>query len=251
MKQHNSYVALCSMVMRLKFKMATRKLKYIREGIEGAFFIAVALLTPFLQSRRARWGATDGEVRRPLPGDALVPDSKGGYTHAITINATADNVWPWLVQLGQGRGGFYSYELLENLAGCNMHNADQIIPEFQHLRVGDNVLMHPTNGSPYVVAAIETCRALILQLRVDTQTGNAIDLTDPLPDEYHNGSWVFFLDEQDEGTTRLISRSRNAITASFGNKLFYGFLGPVSTIMDRKMLLGIKQRAEAANRPAS
>ncbi len=235
------------MVMRLKFKMATRKLRYISEGIEGAFLIVVALLTPFLQSRRARWGATNGEVHRPLPGDVMVTDSKGGYTHAITINTTADKVWPWLVQIGQGRGGFYSYELLENLVGCNMHNADQIIPEFQHLRVGDKVLMHPTNGSPYVVAAIESYRALILQLRVDTKTGNTFDLTDPPPDEYLNGSWVLFLDEQDEGSTRLISRSRNDISASSGNKLFYCFIGPVSTIMDRKMLLGIKQRVEAAN----
>lgn len=185
------------------------RLKYIGEGIEGAVRIAVALLTPFLHSRRARWGATDDEVRRSPPGDDLVPDSISGYTHAITINAAADEIWPWLVQIGQDRAGFYSYELLQNLVGCNMYNASQIIPEFQQIEVGGKVVMHPTNGSPYVVAAIESYRALILQLRVDTQTGNTFDLTDPLPDEYHNGSWVLFLDEQDEGTTRLISRSRN------------------------------------------
>ena len=101
--------------------------------------IAIALVTPFLRPWYRKWGATDAEVDRSLPGDDLVAYPKGDYTHAITIRASAAEIWPWLVQLGQGRGGFYGYEWIENLVGCQIHNADHIIPEFQHLEVGDSV----------------------------------------------------------------------------------------------------------------
>lgn len=225
--------------------MAGGKFKDIGEGTGGTFLIAAALLMPFLRSRYRTWGATEDEVRRPLPGDDLVPDSKGGYTHAVTIHAPAAKIWPWLVQIGQGRGGFYSYELLENLVGCKMHNADQILPEFQHLKVGDTVPMHPKGDYPYVVAGIEPGRALILQIRVDTQTRKTFDLTDTMPDKYLNQSWVFFLDEFNEGTTRLISRSRNDWNRSLANTLFFGIFGPITLVMDRKMLLGIRNRVEA------
>lgn len=226
----------------------TSKWKVIGEGLVGAVAIATALLTPFLRSRRIKWGATDAEVNRSLPGDDLVPLSKGGYTHAITIHASAVEVWSWLVQIGQGRGGFYSYDWLENLVGCDIHSVDRIIPEFQHLEVGDSVLMQPEKGSPYKVAAIEPGRALVLLIRVDTQTGNTFEFTDKMPEKYQNSSWVFFLDELDEETTRLISRSRNDWSRGLGNALVFGIFGPISLMMQRKMLLGIKQRAEAAGR---
>jgi len=221
------------------------KFEYIREGITGALHIAAALL-PFLRSWYRKWGATEDEIQRSLPGDELVPHPKGDYTHAITIRAPASEVWPWLVQIGQGRGGFYSYEWLENLVGCNIHNADRIIPEFQHLEVGDSVQLHPKKGYPYTVAAIELGRALVLQMRVATQTGNTFKLTDIAPEKYQNFSWVFFLDELDEGTTRLISRTRNDWNQSLANAQVFSIWGPISLVMDRKMLLGIKQRVEAA-----
>jgi hypothetical protein len=105
--------------------MADSKFKFNEfvEGIAGAFLIAAALLTPFLRSWRTKWGATDAEAHRSLPGDDLVPHSKCGYTHTITIRASAAEVWPWLVQMGQGRGGMYSYEWLEKLVGCDIHYA--------------------------------------------------------------------------------------------------------------------------------
>lgn len=210
--------------------MANIKLKTVGEGVEGAFLIAFILLTPFLRSRHSRWGATDAEIQRSLPGDNLVPNSRGGYTHAITVRASTAAVWPWLVQIGQGRGGFYSYELLENMAGCQIHNADRILSEFQQLEIGDRVGMHPKTGNPYEVNFIEPGRVLVLLLRDKTQTG----------------SWVFFLEELDANTSRLISRSRNDYSRSLGNTLTFGILGPISIVMDRKMLLGIKKRAEGA-----
>jgi hypothetical protein len=220
--------------------------KYIGEGIAGAARIAAALLTPFLRPRRTKWGATNAEVQRFLPGDDLVPQPKWGFTHAITVRASAADVWPWLVQMGQGRGGFYSYDWLENLVGCKIHSADRIIPELQQMEVGDSIRLHPkTLGLP--VAIIEPGRALVLQIRVDTQTGNTFELTDTIPDKFINLSWGFFLDELNEGTTRLIIRSHYDYNTILGNKLVYGplIVEPVSFVMSRKMLLGIKQRAEA------
>lgn len=206
--------------------------------------IVFAFLTPFLGSRRSRWGATDAEACQPLPGDDLVPHSKGGYTHAITIRASAAEIWPWLVQMGQGRGGFYSYDALENLAGCNIHSADRILPQFQHLEVGNRILTHQ-KGMGYTVAAIEPGRVLVLLERVDTQTGDTFELTGKMPDKYLNQSWVFFLAEVDERTTRLISRSRNDWNQSLINRVVFGIFGPISMVMQKKMLQGIKKRAEA------
>lgn len=220
------------------------KFKDIAEGIAGALHIAAAFL-PFLRGWYRKWGAIDDEIQRSLPGDELVPYPKGDFTHAITIRASAAEVWPWLVQMGQGRGGFYSYEWLENLAGCQIHNANRIIPEFQHLDVRDSVRLHPKSGYPYVAATIETDRVLVLQIRVDTEIGSTFELTDTMPDKYLNQSWVFFLDQLDDGTTRLISRSRNDWNQSLANTLVFGIFGPISFVMDRKMLLGIKQRAES------
>jgi len=210
--------------------MADSNFKYIGEGIVGAAAIAVALLTPLFQARRARWGATAAEVQHSLPGDDLVPHPKGGYTHAITIRASAADVWLWLVQMGQGRGGFYSYEFLQNLVGCQIHNADRIIPGFQHLEVGDSVRLHP-KAPPLQVATIEPGRVIVLYAGEYTRNGS---------------TWVFFLDELDEGTMRLIARFRFDCKPSLGNMLGYSFvLEPISCLMQRKMLLGIKQRAEA------
>jgi len=100
------------------------KWKTIGEGLAGVAIMALSLITPFLNHRRRYWGATDTDIQRTLPGDDLVPDLKGEYIHAITIQAPAADIWPWLVQIGQGRGGFYSYELLENMIGCKIKNAD-------------------------------------------------------------------------------------------------------------------------------
>ena len=221
------------------------KWKNLGEGLTGMAIMATSLLTPFLNGRRRKWGTTEEEIQRDYPGDDLVPESKGVYLHAITINASAAEIWSWLVQIGQDRGGFYSYELIENMIGCKIRTADKIIPEYQHLEVGDSIPMHPSMGSPYVVVAIEPERALVLLQRVDVNTGKTFQPGDRMPEKYQNMSWLFFLDESDDGTTRLISRSRNDWNPSLGNTIFYGIFGALTMEMDRKMLKGIKQRVEA------
>ncbi len=207
------------------------KLKNIVEGIEGAAFIIFALVTPFLRPWRARWGATDAEVKRKLPGDELMPHPKWGYTHAVTIKASVVEVWPWVVQMGQGRGGFYSYEFLENLVGCDIHNADRIIPEFQNLKVGESIKLHPKVAMP--VAIVVPNHALVLHYEAD-----------------FSSNWMWVLEKIDEKTTRLISRFLIDYGPGLKNRLSYSpcFMEPIEFAMSRKMLLGIKQRAEALGR---
>lgn len=189
-----------------------------------------------------RWGATDEEVRMRLPGDELVPNPRINATHAITIRASAANVWPWLAQIGQGRGGFYSYDWIENVMGLNIHSADRIIPEFQHLEVGSTIPLAP-GGFDIPVAAVEPGRVLVLH--GDTRSGNAPVALQMKPGEYMNTSWTFYLDGRADGTTRLIERFRADYNPSPQNTLFYRvFLEPGAFLMERKMLLGIKERAE-------
>jgi hypothetical protein len=220
-------------------------LREVAAGIEGAFLIGANLaLWPLLRGWRLRWGATGDEVQRVLPGDELVPHPKWLYTHAITVRATAAKVWPWLAQMGQGRGGFYSYEFLENLVGCDIHNADRIMPEFQNLQVGDGIKLAPSMlGFP--AAIVEPGRAILLH--ADTRVGSAPVPTSQKPGDYFATTWVFFLDEQSDGTTRLITRSRYDYNDTLANRLMYGtvLVEPISCVMQRKMLLGIKLRAEA------
>lgn len=208
----------------------------IQEGL-GAVGIAVTIVTsPLLRPWYRKWGATEAEEKMSLPGDDLVSTPKIEATRAITIQAPAASVWPWLAQLGQGRGGWYSYERLENLIGCDMHNADQIIPEYQDIKAGDIVRMGPNENYPtFDVVAIESGRALILQGVIPGEQ------TTPT-------TWVysFFLDPIDEKTTRLILRFRLDYESKLSNVIMWrAFTDPIDFVMERKMLQGIKVRAEA------
>jgi len=191
-------------------------------GGAGALAAYMLLIRPW----HLQWGATEEELKMPLPGDELVKHPKLNATHAITINAPVAEVWPWLVQVGQKRGGFYSYTWLENLVGCEMSNADQIVPEWQDLKVGDEVWLHP-KAPPLKVLAMEPGRAIVLE-----------------------NSWTFVLDPIDDHTTRLIIRGRGDFNPDLKNALlnfilWRGVFEPAHFIMERKMMLGIKERAEA------
>jgi hypothetical protein len=206
-----------------------------RRSLRVIFLIALSLVGPayWLLGRpwHIRWGATEAEIDQPLPGDEIVKHPRNWSTRAITIHAPAAVVWPWLLQIGQGRGGLYSYDWLENLAGCDIHTADRIIPEFQQLQVGDKVRLGPDGYPFFAVAAIEPGRALVLGGNPDPRAGNH--------------SWVFFLDPIDETTTRLIVRSRGDYPPTVGNFVIWRVITePLQFVMERKMLLGIKQRAD-------
>jgi len=166
-----------------------------------------------------KWGATDEDVRKGLPGDELVPHPALESTRAVTILAPAEEVWRWLVQLGQDRGGFYSYDRLENLAGADIHNVDRIVPEMQHLKVGDFVPMAPVEwGVPmggFTVVRIEPGRAVVWR------QGWPNDLVKMSSSEVQErGTWAFVLEEVDEGTTRLLLRERSGLKPRMRDVLF-------------------------------
>lgn len=178
-----------------------------------------------------RWGATDQEVDEGLPGDALIADPNLTATRAITVRTSTDRVWPWIAQLGQGRGGFYSYDYLENLVGCEIHSADRVVPEWQHLRVGDEVKLHPEVALG--VAVLEPGRALVLR------GGVPMGRTPP-PYDF---TWAFVLREGPDEATRLVVRERYGYTRPWAPVLVE-LVEVLSFLMTQKMLRGIRDRAE-------
>ncbi|MET0496142.1 MAG: SRPBCC family protein [Actinoplanes sp.] len=194
---------------------------------------ATALLAAAAVARRRqlRWGATDTEVMQTMTGDDLVSDPDLTSTRAITIQAGADDVWPWLVQLGQGRGGFYSYDTLENLVGCDIHSADTINPKWQALGVGDAVRLAPEIA--LTVAVAEAPRTLVLQ-------GGVLPGAVTAPYDF---TWTFDLTAVSPTTTRLVVRERYAYLTWWVG-LVIEPVTVLSFLMSRRMLRGIRDRAE-------
>ncbi len=211
-------------------------------GLASAAAAAYALaIRPWM----SRWGAAEDELLSAFPGDDLIPTAKIDMTHAITIRATPAQVWPWLVQIGQGRGGFYTYDWIENIAGLNIHSATRILPEHQGLQLGDQVPLAP-DGTGMQVATLEAEKTLVLHS--DTRSNIIGGLPTMRPDDYLAGLWGFHLVEVEPGLTRLVERFKVDWNPGLVNNLAYHiFLEPVSFIMERGMLLGIKQRVESGS----
>ncbi len=219
--------------------------QHFHSKIMAAFITKLTLLAAYLLALRPwhlKWGASEDEVSQPLPGDDLIPEPQTESTRAITINAPATTVWPWLVQIGQGRGGFYSYDWLENLFGLNIHSANRIIPQWQALNIDDIVRLTP-EGAEMSVATIEPNRALVLRA-IDPSTKRPVDRDKPT---YWDFTWAFVLHELDERSTRLVVRARGDYKPASLTVLGF-LLEPIQFVMERKMLLGIKQRAEVLAR---
>jgi hypothetical protein len=180
--------------------------------------------------RFLRWGATDAEIADLQPGDELIANADITATRAITIQRSPDAVWPWIAQLGQGRGGFYSYDVLENLLGFDIHSADRIVPDWQRLEVNDEIRLAPTVGLK--AAIVDPGHALVLQGSLPIARRPPFDST-----------WAFILREQADGTTRLLSRERYAYRRWWA-PLVVEPTQAISFVMSRKMLLGIKTRVE-------
>ena len=205
--------------------MRSRLIKAVTGGAlaAGAGVTAYPL---FFRQQCLTWGATAEEVSGKLPGDELLPEADIVSTRAVTIDAPPDAVWPWLVQMGSGRGGVYTYDWIENLFGLHMHSAREILPQFQDLKVGDELPLGP--GRP--VMRVMIC---------DPERTLTVRFADG------NWVWIFALFAED-GRTRLISRNRIATPGVAPPVRLFNMLvmEPGSLIMERKMLLGIKQRAE-------
>jgi len=196
-----------------------------------------------LLPRVLKWGATDDEVVRPMLGDQLVDNPMYVTTRAVTVAAPAAAVWPWLVQIGQNRGGFYSYDRLENLAGLNIHSADEIHPDWQDLRAGEDfVTLDPDGVMKMTIVTLDPGRALVLRSGAPGEPPQA-------PGDFFKGeiewTWAFVLQPLGATGTRLLVRSRAAWADTPSARAARGFLlGPAHLIMERAMLRGIRARAE-------
>ncbi|PKN93610.1 MAG: hypothetical protein CVU44_09695 [Chloroflexi bacterium HGW-Chloroflexi-6] len=191
-------------------------------GLVALVVITAVLLTPWMD----RWGATDAEIQATFPGDELVKNPASFLNRAITIQAQPEQIYPWLLQIGADKGGWYSYDWLETLANCPNTNADRIHDEWQGLTVGDEVKMCPGEFAPppYIVAQLHPNRAIIMG-------------------HQENGEWVdlyqFVLIPQNDGSTRLVLRTRTMMIGGI-----WDVVHPIAFIMEQRMLRTVKERAE-------
>jgi hypothetical protein len=174
-----------------------------------------------------RWGTTRDELTRVMTGDAIIVNPTHSATHAVTVDAPPHDIWPWLVQMGYQRGGLYSYDWLDRLFGfLDRPSADRVLSEFQHLAVGDKIRLGPREELS--VAALEPCRALALSYNA------------------HGFQWVwqFGLYPVENTCTRLGTRGTERVPKTVGGWFFMRLMEPAAFVMTRRMLLGLKQRAE-------
>lgn len=225
--------------------------KSIGEAVVGAILVTAAvLLSPVIRLWYYKWGATGVEVQWGLPGDYLVPHPKLTYTRAITIRASASRVWLLLTQIWYHGIGWQPCDLLRGQGAAadsrDVTSTERIVSELQNLKVGDKVDLPPQVGS-YELAAVEPGRALVLLSRIDTKTGNRYEQADPVPEKYIESSWVWYLRRVDQQTTRLTVRTRLDYDPSLRSMLIWRGLGEtIRLVIERSVLLAIKQRAEAA-----
>ena len=202
-------------------------LAVLRLGRLGGTLLVVAVASVVVFAYRLAirpwhlgWGATDEELSRPMPGDDLLPGS-GSATRAITIKASPERIWPWLVQLGYGRAGWYSYDWIDN---DFRPSADRVLPEHQRLEVGDRILMMPSMG--FEVQAIDAPRSIV-SLLDDGST-----------------SWCLALYPATDGSTRLVSRWRPRFERTVASFLMTLLVEPGTFVMEQKMLRTIRDRVE-------
>jgi hypothetical protein len=235
--------------------------------------LVAALASGYLLRRQGlRWGATDEEVHKILPGDEIVPHPMLETTHAVPIEASAEEIWPWLVQMGHYRAGFYadpswwdkySDKYLRSLSRKEAEESgygfrevpsdERIIPEFQDLKEGDTILDGPPGSVFFTVRLMESNRALVLYS--DTHLRFMVPRSireNPNYGIYGEFSWAFVLEEKRERNTRLILRTR----ASYGPRLYRALTTPLVLVggeyfTTRKMLHGIKRRVEQTARQPS
>ncbi len=188
-----------------------------------------------------RWGATHEEVHRELPGDDIVEHTSGVTMHAITIQASPEDVWPWIVQMGYHRGGWYTYDWVDRyIWHIDNPSADRIVPELQNVKVGDIIPDGEPGTAWYVVDRLEPHRLLVLH--------STSHIPPPIrvryPEARVDWTWTFFLEPTPEGT-RLLLRVRPWSHPWWLRALYHLVVVPSDFVMARSMLRGIKARAEA------
>lgn len=210
---------------KTKTALAVVAVPIVLTGIWGVSFAAG------LGDWMGNWGSTIIERTIPLPGDEVLPDAHTLGTKAITVAATPEEIWPWLAQMGVGRAGMYSYDLIDRLVGSgdavDGHSATRIHPELQERKVGDQMVFHPPSGLAYTVASVNAPRLIVYR-------GQSLG---PV-------SWTFYLVPNDDGT-RLITRWRGAPSTGVGETVANAVFGTMDFVMEQRMLTRIKELAEA------
>ena len=211
-------------------------------ALEGAALILWNLIaTPIIGRRRLRWGTVGTEATDSLPGDEYVPEPKWTYTLGMAVDAPPKNVWPWIAQLGQARGGFYTYQTLENMAGCGITNTTEILPDHQHPAVGEDIYLHPT-APPMRIEIIDPPNALVL-------FGSPADIG--AEESWGMSTWQFAINPSHDGGSRLLTRGRFYYTPDWKSRLAFGRfpIEAITFVMSRKMMLEIKRLAERHTEP--
>jgi len=214
-------------------------LRFVLESVEGVGVCLAVMGTWPLSKRWLRdWGAHPEERERVWPGDALVSPHHEAYTRAVTVSASSSDVWEWVVQFGLGRAGFYSYELLERLAGIPVKNVESIEPSLQSLEVGDEIQLHP-NAPGIPVASVEPGRHICFG--VADAPGRAEATPDP------RRSWSIYIEPLEPDTSRLLLRGcvEPPRAPTLLKRLSLALEGPIDFVMEQRMLRTIRRLAEA------
>ncbi len=229
---------------RVEHRLPRDTLRDRIEACGGAAVMVASFLTPFLRSARSHWGLSEAEANRPRPGDELIQQPSWSWTHGVEIDADANDVWPWIAQIGADRGGFYSYQFLENIAGCNLKNAEAIHPEWE-VREGGKLSLHP-KMPPLSVVTVLPGYGFVAYAAPDEGTRAA-------GKPWSAVTWAFFVDDLGPGRSRLVSRYRCATSDDLATRLALGpaCVEPIGFAMDRRMLLGVKERAQQHRAVAS
>lgn len=202
---------------------------------------AVAAYAVVVRPRMLRAGATDAEVNEPYPGANLVPGSRRGATMAATINASPREVWPWLVQMGHDRAGWYSWDRLDNFGQAS---ADRIHPEWQAIAVGDHLGSTPGGTQWFEVAAVEPLRFLALRASFDLR-GRPIAHTSVRPRAYTDSVWCFLLDELPDNRSRLVVSGYGcARPRPLGAIIDFLLWEPAHWVMQDRQFTNLKRRTE-------
>ena len=216
----------------------------ILAALEGVALIGWHLIaTPFIRRERMQWGTIGTEATDALPGDDLVPEPKWSSTLGITVDASPEDVWPWIAQIGQGRGGFYTYQTLENLAGAGITNVTEILPDHQHPVAGEGISL-ASGMPPLRIDAVDPPNALVLFGSPAGVDGE---------DSWGRSTWQFAVNAGPAGGTRFLTRSRYDHSPDLKGRLTFGRfpLEVISFVMSRKMMLEIKRLAERQARQPS
>jgi hypothetical protein len=202
--------------------------------------LAAGAYTALVRPRLLRWGATREEANTSYPGDDLVQRATAQSTMAVSLPAPPEDVWPWLLQMGCGRAGWYSWDLLDNGGG---RSAGEIVPEWQQVAVGTRVPAVPSGAIYFVVEILDPAKTLVLRSDLELPSGRPFNPHGPMPDAYTDGIWAFHLRPASDGGTRLIVRTRGRGKPAAADRLMGRLFGePAHFIMQHRQFRNLRRR---------